>query len=922
MIFSKYQPLFPRSTYFMSTVFVAFILLPSIAMGDSSSDFIPPTKGGEKILYVPAIDPESMLLRDKAQLTGAEKVLQLAEPFTVNATLNEFGHWEPLDEGRVVWRLFISAPGATDVNIGFADIFLPQGCNLYLTSLQESYQIGPYTQADNTVARQLWSPVLPGDYIMIEAEMPTEAAEEFELVIGQVNSGYRDLFRRGFPEDKQGACNIDVICPAAAGWRNEIRSVGRYTISGTSLCTGSLVMNQRADFRAFFLTAAHCLSTSGQAASVVVYWNYEAPTCGLLSGGSLSQYQSGAALRATYSSSDFTLLELNSVPDSSYNVYYAGWDRTGSGADAVAGIHHPRGAVKAICFENDPLMSTAYLSLTPDPGANHWRVVDWDSGTTEGGSSGSGLWYAASHRIIGQLHGGWAACGNDDSDFYGKLSVSWTGGGTSASRLSDWLDPDGTGLNGMDGGDAGGIEFCSQPGVLTIPITNSTGSYTVSWGASSTPDVTYVLEEATNSGFTVGLGTAYTGTSLSASLTGRTTNTYYYRVKAEKTDYIDSSWRIGPNRCTVCLGSNCISALYTAGDIPTDFNFQVLPGSSSCPGTLSVSIPVGAVITGVDVTYAMTGLNVGYMSEQRSQLRCVSNGGTSETTLYPGVGNTSGTYTYNRTGLTIANGVTGGGDIQFELHAGRTWGSENCNTTYNKVNNNSWMVTIYYFIPETCGQPGAFTIPLVNETGDYTVSWGVSSTPDVTYVLEEATNSGFTANLRTAYTGNSTSASITGRSTDTTYYYRVKATKVDYNDSEWRVGGNGCSVGTYRLVYSGKNPITALVGDRVEISVTLLNSVGLVEYQWYRVTADKSLDPLPWATDKTILFYPAALLDAGEYVCIAVDTVQGPTQSIGIRLRVFEGLPLSGIGILSLLAIAIAVTGLLSLRARRCLFNV
>jgi hypothetical protein len=58
---------------------------------------------------------------------------------------------------------------------------------------------------------------------------------------------------------------------------------------------------------------------------------------------------------------------------------------------------------------------------------DHWRIVDWNVGTTEPGSSGSGLW-DENHRIIGQLHGGGAACGNDESDWYGAFHVSFDAG--------------------------------------------------------------------------------------------------------------------------------------------------------------------------------------------------------------------------------------------------------------------------------------------------------------------------------------------------------------------------------------------------------------------------------------------------------------------------------------------------------------
>ncbi len=53
---------------------------------------------------------------------------------------------------------------------------------------------------------------------------------------------------------KAGSCEIDVACPQAAPWTNEVRSVARIQIAGTNLCSGTLIMDASRDFRAFFLT--------------------------------------------------------------------------------------------------------------------------------------------------------------------------------------------------------------------------------------------------------------------------------------------------------------------------------------------------------------------------------------------------------------------------------------------------------------------------------------------------------------------------------------------------------------------------------------------------------------------------------------------------------------------------------------------
>ena len=89
------------------------------------------------------------------------------------------------------------------------------------------------------------------------------------------------------------------------------------------------------------------------------------------------------------------------------------------------------------------------------------------------------------------------------------------------------------------------------PTSLTVPST-STGTHSVYWGASATSGVTYILEEATNSSFS-GATAVYSGTSLSTSLTKTVNGTYYYRVKATKSGYNDSTYFTSTTACVVTL---------------------------------------------------------------------------------------------------------------------------------------------------------------------------------------------------------------------------------------------------------------------------------------------------------------------------------------------------------------------------------
>ncbi len=137
------------------------------------------------------------------------------------------------------------------------------------------------------------------------------------------------------------------------------------------------------------------------------------------------------------------------------------------------------------------------------------------------------------------------------------------------------------------------------------------------------------------------------------------------------------------------------AATYLGGDIETDLNNS----PSSCKENLTVSLPTGpnVVISGVNVYYSMTASGGGWMADQRSKIGVTNEGGGYEQSYFNGQGNTEGTYHYHRIDLSIANGVIGGGDINFEMDAWRTRGSaQTCGTLYNKVDEESWKIIVFY----------------------------------------------------------------------------------------------------------------------------------------------------------------------------------------------------------------------------------
>ena len=448
---------------------------------------------------MPAVDVAKLRAED-VQREARREIPRFATALPVNLDTLNSGNWEELDADHLVWRTRIESKDALSLNFHFDQFKLPQGGRMLIypadqTPAKDPSRVRSFTAADNNGRGELWTPVVIGDEAVIEVVVPRAKAGELKLHLAKVNHdyvGFGELARNAAKDQTKGvsaSCNIDVACPEGNAYRDIIRSVAAYSKQGTMWCTGSLVNNTANDKKMYFLTANHCgMTTAAINNSMVVYWNYQNSTCrapntaasGANGDGSLAQSQTGATLRATNAGSDFTLLELNTPANPAYNLFWAGWDRRDGNYSSSIAIHHPRVAEKRISLSDGP---TTYRGFESDTAGTYAFRVAWfpTGGVTEGGSSGSPL-YSPEKRVIGQLYGGWSTCsatGENRTDWYGRLYTSWTGGGTAATRLSDWLDTSGTGAQFVDGLDSTGTPPANNPPVANF--TSSASALTVSF---------------------------------------------------------------------------------------------------------------------------------------------------------------------------------------------------------------------------------------------------------------------------------------------------------------------------------------------------------------------------------------------------------------------------------------------------------
>ena len=257
----------------------------------------------------------------------------------------------------------------------------------------------------------------------------------------------------------------------------------------------------------------------------------------------------------------------------------------------------------------------------------------------------------------------------------------------------------------------------SVPPSISVPTSSVTGSYTISWGASTGTVTAYELYQATNASFS-GQTRVYNGTGRSAALSGRGNGTYYYRVRACSTSAACSGYRTGANAVTV----------------------------TRPPGTpASISVPSASITGSYTISWgASTGNVTAYQLQEANNSSF-----------------TGAVLAYSGTSTSKAIGGKDNGTYYYRVRA--------CNTTAAcsgyRTGANGTSVTLPPSVP------GAASAPAYDNTGSYTISWGASSGVVTAYELLESVAFGSETLI---YSGTATSTAVSGRA-DGVYSYRVRA---------------------------------------------------------------------------------------------------------------------------------------------------
>ncbi len=353
---------------------------------------------------------------DKVRRYGVGRAVDVRE---------QAGQWIEIPGQGRMWTVDLSSAGAIGIRLHFAGLNMPDGAELFVYGLDDPARLaGPYAGRGVHGSAEMWTPTRFGETVRVEYFVPAggrvPAPAAFPFTIDRIQHIYHDVLAgRGEAEGGgAGPCHNDITCfPIwANGVGDAVGGIG-FINSDALYCTGQLMNSQNTDFTPYWLTANHCLSTQAAAQSAEIYWDYETNVCGGAPPALSSVPQSAVTtLLSTGAASDYTLLMVEGTLPG--GLLWAGWDSGGiaNGTNCTC-IHHPSGDFKRISFATKS-------STLECGGADHIRA-NWYDGPTEPGSSGSGLFLDANGRLIGQLHCGPSACGNETYDQYGAFSSTY-----------------------------------------------------------------------------------------------------------------------------------------------------------------------------------------------------------------------------------------------------------------------------------------------------------------------------------------------------------------------------------------------------------------------------------------------------------------------------------------------------------------
>jgi lysyl endopeptidase len=354
------------------------------------------------------------------------------------AGLHAGGAFARVGAASIVWGAAVEVAEAHRLRLHLSGVELPAGTRMWVYGEDgAAVAFGPELAHEGG----LWTPSVYGPSIRLEVELPREAlgAAGHGFTLDQVG----EIFRLGpdgepivgavVPRAEDFSCLTDSNCIGPAtfpeiNFAEKAIAYIEFFEGGFGACSGGLLTladGAPAGLDPPFLTANHCFSTQGGAASLEAFWDHRTTICnGAPPNLNSLPRSSGATLLASNLESDFTLVDFLSDPPG--DRVLLGWNAENPTLPSGTQVHrlsHP-----FVGLDPHPLQYTRYQAK--DEGDSLVKCGTTPAGHqtndltkfhhlvfTQGGSwlgSSGAPSMLGNGQVVGQL---FAACGaEEDTD--------------------------------------------------------------------------------------------------------------------------------------------------------------------------------------------------------------------------------------------------------------------------------------------------------------------------------------------------------------------------------------------------------------------------------------------------------------------------------------------------------------------------
>lgn len=529
--------------------------LKSILCLLSASAIISSQASETSMVSPPKIPDIKNLIAEDMDNISSDRPTRIGVIVPLKVDMAEAGEWSVGNDGRKRCVLHISAPMAKAISLYYEKFHIPQGGELYIHNARNTHHLPALTSADNPCnTTEFATEYIAGDECVLEY-IAGKDGEIPEISISDIGYAYNHVRIIKVAAERMAKSTlkpdvgynasfdemVDINCsPEGDLWQNQKNGIAKIVYrleNGQFFASGTLVNNARNDNKLYWLTADHNFrgrANSTTYSTMIFYfenerrtdnWNpSKEPSSKTITG---AKFLYGNFLG---NGTDIALLEITGKYDNSFNLFWNGWDIDSKAPESGASIHHPKLDVMKISTFSTPAFSSTWRNKEAiGIKDGHWGVsfIKTPNGfsLTQKGSDGAPL-FNQDGLVVGVLTGrNIPYTTTDTRTYYGKISACWNIRDPQTNKtLGDFLDPDHTGIQKIEGRYADGkpradFRVSSADIYLSLPIRILNHSYkaeSYSWdfpGAAvptsneENPVVTYTAPGTYSISLTINKGT-------------------------------------------------------------------------------------------------------------------------------------------------------------------------------------------------------------------------------------------------------------------------------------------------------------------------------------------------------------------------------------------------------------------------------